>query len=343
MYRKQPLERRDDIKMIAGSIGSVLLEEAAKATAEIHEPRVQLHACVVPGPQNRTPEAAVMRELAISGESLSAQQLYELLDESVRPSVGRLRAFLRANDRTLVYQERQGGFVLGRRYQLRPPPRPVAGDPPERLPVSRAVTGSSVHHWRVHMLTREDIDMVGPIDPKLAALWSDVQLLADSVHLRTGADRDLAWHHLLLAVGNYKAQAPLFVLAFPSTSEPRIARREQTLTMRASDKLLEVSVEAPSTWRELMALIRGLGIPRTTTVLSALWPGQHVIMDWRALSAALALSGARLGWDQSLVDPTSTTRAAMSWASYDWYLRMVAGCADQVGKSQSTLNGRCGT
>ena len=85
------------------------------------------------------------------------------------------------------------------------------------------------------MLTREEIDTVGPLGPKLAALWSEVQLLADSVHLRTGADRDLAWHHLLLAVGNYKAQAPLFVLAFPSTSEPTIARREQTLTVRAGD------------------------------------------------------------------------------------------------------------
>ena len=81
-----------------------------------------------------------------------------------------------------------------------------------------------------------------------------------------------------------------------------------------------------------MALIRGLGIPRTTTVLSALWPAQHVIMDWRTLSAALALSGARLGWNQSLVDPTSTTRADKSWATYAWYWRTVASCADQVGK-----------
>jgi hypothetical protein len=85
------------------------------------------------------------------------------------------------------------------------------------------------------MVTREEIDTVGPIDHKLAALWSDVQLLADSVHLRTGPGRDLAWYHLLLAVGNYKAQAVLFVLAFPSTSEPTIARREQTLTVRAGD------------------------------------------------------------------------------------------------------------
>jgi hypothetical protein len=183
------------------------------------------------------------------------------------------------------------------------------------------------------MLTREEIDLVGPIDPKLAALRSDVQLLADSVHVSTGAARELAWHHVLLAVGNYKAQAPLFVSAFPDTPEPKIVQRGQTLAVRAGDERLEVGVEAPSTWRELEARIDGLAIPRTTTVLSALWPGQHIIMDWRSLSAALALTGARLGWDQSLVDPASTTPASMSWPSYEWYRGAVAGCAARVGKS----------
>ena len=121
------------------------------------------------------------------------------------------------------------------------------------------------------MLVREEIDLVGPIDPKLAALWSDVQLLADSVHVSTGAARKLAWHHLLLAAGNYKAQAPLFVLAFPDTLEPRRVRREQTPAVRAGDKLLKVRAEAPSTWQELERRIHGLGISRTTAVLSALW------------------------------------------------------------------------
>ena len=136
------------------------------------------------------------------------------------------------------------------------------------------------------MLVREEIDLVGPIDPKLAALWSDVQLLADSVHVSTGAARKLAWHHLLLAAGNYKAQAPLFVLAFPDTLEPRRVRREQTPAVRAGDNLLKVRAEAPSTWQELERRIHGLGISRTTAVLSALWPGQHSIMDWRTLSGA---------------------------------------------------------
>jgi len=122
IYKNQPQERRDTIKKVAGQVGSVLLDEATRATAEVDQARAQLHACVVSGPQNRTPESAIMRELASSDDPLSAQRLAELLDESLRPPVGRLRAFLRANDNMLVYEARRGGFMLGTHYRLRPPP-----------------------------------------------------------------------------------------------------------------------------------------------------------------------------------------------------------------------------
>jgi len=66
-----------------------------------------------------SPESAILRELALSESSLSAQQLAELLDDSVRPSVPKLREYLRAHDRTLVFQVRRGGFALGAFYKLR--------------------------------------------------------------------------------------------------------------------------------------------------------------------------------------------------------------------------------
>jgi len=56
--------------------------------------------------------------MALSPESLSAQQIAELLDPSVRPSATGLRAFPRAHDATVFDQVRRGGFVLGSRYQL---------------------------------------------------------------------------------------------------------------------------------------------------------------------------------------------------------------------------------
>lgn len=118
LYFTQPQEERERIKKVAGEIGTQLLEEYAKATAKVQRARVQLRACVVPKPEDRSPESAILRELAMSQESLSAQQLAELLDPSLRPSVADLRAYLRTNDKTLFTQVRRGGFVLGRHYKL---------------------------------------------------------------------------------------------------------------------------------------------------------------------------------------------------------------------------------
>jgi hypothetical protein len=61
-----------------------------------------------------------LRVLAKADESLSAQQLADLLDASIRPQLVQLRAFLRAGNKAMVYEVRRGGFVLGRQdYRLR--------------------------------------------------------------------------------------------------------------------------------------------------------------------------------------------------------------------------------
>jgi hypothetical protein len=49
-YRKQPPERRERIKKVALDIGSHLMDQFEKATAEVQLARVELHACVVPSP-----------------------------------------------------------------------------------------------------------------------------------------------------------------------------------------------------------------------------------------------------------------------------------------------------
>jgi hypothetical protein len=75
--------------------------------------RLQLRASLVPKPEQRTPASAIVRELAISRDSLSGVQLAALLDTSVRPPVAKIRAFLRAHDGQVYRQVRHGGFVPG--------------------------------------------------------------------------------------------------------------------------------------------------------------------------------------------------------------------------------------
>jgi hypothetical protein len=179
------------------------------------------------------------------------------------------------------------------------------------------------------MLTNDEITRIGTISRKAAGLWTDVQIIADTVHATEGAERCRAWHHLLLAAANFKAPAKVYVSALPAECDPDIHQRDrdQLLQVPAYGGNLEVRAEDPTTWMALEASIIGLGIPRTTTVLSALWPHRHVIMDWRSLSAALALAGSRLGWEKSRVDPLSTAPAEKTWENYHWYRTAVVECA----------------
>ena len=117
-YRKQPQERREQIKHVAGEIGLHLLEEFGKAADGVQQARLQLHARMVPAPEQRSMASAILRELALSPESLSAQQVAESLDPLARPSVADLRTYLREHDGTIFDQVRRGGFVLGSDYQL---------------------------------------------------------------------------------------------------------------------------------------------------------------------------------------------------------------------------------
>ena len=117
-YFKQPTERRDTIKEVAGSIGTHIMEQYGAAAEVVYQGRVKLRACMVPKPENRTPVSAILRELALSPESLSAAQVAELLDPKERPSVADIRAFLRAHDNGIFQQVRRGGFVLGAQYEL---------------------------------------------------------------------------------------------------------------------------------------------------------------------------------------------------------------------------------
>lgn len=116
-YSRQPTERRAQIKDAAGTAGKFYMAKYADATSVVLRAQADLRGCLVPRPAQRSVPSAVFRELAVAPESLSAQQLADLLDPSVRPKVTDLRTFLRAND-AIFAQVRRGGYELGLRYEL---------------------------------------------------------------------------------------------------------------------------------------------------------------------------------------------------------------------------------
>jgi hypothetical protein len=118
LYRQQPPERKAHIKHVASESGKFLVEEYTRATFAVRQAQNQLIACVVPSPEERSVMSAVFRKLALAEESLSAQQLCDVLDDSVRPAVDPLRRFLHGNKTTMFREVRRGGFVLGSRYNV---------------------------------------------------------------------------------------------------------------------------------------------------------------------------------------------------------------------------------
>jgi hypothetical protein len=118
-YRSQPPERKEEAQRIAGAVGKYLLEEGVQAAGSIQQASELLDTYVVPAPEARTPTSAVFRELAMSSESMSAQQLCETLVYPEQPTVESLRPFLHANKAALFLEVRRGSFRLGRRYSMR--------------------------------------------------------------------------------------------------------------------------------------------------------------------------------------------------------------------------------
>lgn len=116
-YRSQPAGRREQVRDAALSLGKLYMEQYNAAGAELLQARVDLRGSLVPRPEHRSATSAVLRELAGATESLSAQQIADLLDPSVRPAVPQIRAFLRGNSE-IFDQVRRGGYELGTRYSL---------------------------------------------------------------------------------------------------------------------------------------------------------------------------------------------------------------------------------
>jgi hypothetical protein len=110
--RQQPEERREQIKGAPAAVGKHYLDRHAAASSEVLQARAALSGCLIPGPEQRSRVSAILRELATAPQSLSAQQLAVRLDESVRPKVADLRAFLRTNN-AIFSEVRRGGYALG--------------------------------------------------------------------------------------------------------------------------------------------------------------------------------------------------------------------------------------
>jgi hypothetical protein len=128
----------------------------------------------------------------------------------------------------------------------------------------------------------------------LAGAWDDGGLWDDVCWLAQRCWREqqtqlapLGWHHLVVAVGNFKRQSgrrlrPCRINDLPQAK----ATRAERFVLPSG---LVIHREREETWRQLEAALPGAALATTTTLLAALWPDDHFIFDWRVEAAANAL------------------------------------------------------
>lgn len=118
-------------------------------------------------------------------------------------------------------------------------------------------------------------------------LWADVTTLAQLFFAATDDEAaTLRWHHLVLAIGNFKRQPGrrLRPAALPPTE---LCSVTSSFVAPGCDFVLGVG--DPASWQALESGMRGAGTATVTTLLAALWPTEHFVFDWRVHAAAVAL------------------------------------------------------
>jgi hypothetical protein len=194
---------------------------------------------------------------------------------------------------------------------------------------------------RKRRLTVSDLGKPGPIPlPKdtircLAERWRDngdskwvdvkrvvSRFYEELSNITRSNDEELLfrWNHLLMVVGNFKRQGPTSIWPAPIPDVVNAPLRPvpdqidvpyDNLSFRRDDQ--PVSGQTFTSWRNLQT-INGIGVPTATTLLSALWPGHHFVLDIRDVRAGVGL----------IVGPTWTQRDEDSFAlpserDWEWY------------------------
>lgn len=115
-----------------------------------------------------------------------------------------------------------------------------------------------------------------------------MQFVADRFwDVRPGHERLILWNHLVLAAGNFKRQAPSTP---PSLDSLRVGVSDRKNSVTVPGTRMTLRKTDPGIWEALQVRTPGLGVATTTTLLSALWPGFHVIIDQLVFRAVTGIT-----------------------------------------------------
>lgn len=139
-------------------------------------------------------------------------------------------------------------------------------------------------------------------------LWDDIALLADAFWFADGdSERRYRWHHLVLAVGNFKREGGRRIRPGRLTGPALPAAAATPLAhFSVPGTAVILDCEDPGSWVRFTDSLPGAATATATTVLAALWPTRHFVFDWRVHAVANALR-LRAGLPTTVdLDPLST-------------------------------------
>jgi hypothetical protein len=150
--------------------------------------------------------------------------------------------------------------------------------------------------------------------------WRNIRVLASRVFDGLGSQGRCdpeTFHHLVLAVGNFKRQAGDIHLPVELADLEAEQRREWLMLPGTLGRLDRDDVVS---WQQLLQ-IPGLGIPTASCLLAALWPDSHAIMDVFDRRATIGLVIGRRSRNEHPLDAARVP--SHEWWFYDWFRRTV--------------------
>lgn len=120
------------------------------------------------------------------------------------------------------------------------------------------------------------------------ALWDDVAWLGERFWTSIDpVDRAVRWHHVVVAVGNFKRPRARWLRPCGLSGIPGDA--VEAAGFFETPAGLRVDRDDRASWEALRASLGGADVSTTTYLLAALWPRHHFMFNWRVRDAASAL------------------------------------------------------
>jgi hypothetical protein len=153
--------------------------------------------------------------------------------------------------------------------------------------------------------------------------WLAINTIASDIWSTPSGDADRLrrlWIFLTYAVGNFKRQGNTVIFPLPSpwTLAPSSAQCKPRGTLSIKAGNMALTLDSGGTTEALAGITRGLAsVPTGSTLLTALWPTEHCIMDIRDFQVVVGLLACQ-GVDVAAHDETASLYAP-DWNEYRWF------------------------